>query len=66
MPQEGFGIFMDACSLCEFFNMEYTADSSFLERGKNIIGVCFKSSVEYHVAVIFDQHYLAFLVGNST
>ena len=57
---------MDACSLYEFFNMEYTADSSFLERGKNIIGVCFKSSVEYHVAVIFDQHYLAFLVGNST
>ena len=30
MPQGGLGIFVDAWSLCEFFNMDYISESSLL------------------------------------
>ena len=49
MPQGGFGIFIDAWSLCAFFNMDHTSESSFLERGKKVRGVYFKSSGEARV-----------------
>ena len=38
IPQGGLGIFLYAWSLCAFFNMEYTSESSFLEKGKKVIG----------------------------
>ena len=36
MPWGGFGLFVDAWSPCAFFNMDYTYESSFLERGKKV------------------------------
>ena len=44
MPWGGFGIFLDACSLCAFYNMDYTSEYSFLERVKKFRGLGFKSS----------------------
>ena len=55
MPQGGFEIFMDACPLCEFCNIDYTYDSSFLLRVKKVRGVRFKSSEEYHTTITFYQ-----------
>ena len=46
MPRGGFGLFVNAWSLCEFCNMEYTYESSFLERGNKVRGVGIKSSWE--------------------
>ena len=66
MPWGGFGIFVDAWYLCAFFNMEYTSESSFLEKAKKVRGVNFKSSGEARVAITFDQRCPAFLVGHST
>ena len=57
---------MNAWSLCAFYNMDYTSESSLLERGGNIRGGNLKSSREAHVASIFDQWYPDFLVGHST
>ena len=62
----GFGLFVDAWSLCAFSNMKYTSESSFLERGNKVIGHNFKSSGEARVASTFDQRYPAFLVGHCT
>ena len=66
IPQGGLGIFLYAWSLCAFFNMEYTSESSFLEKGKKVIGANFKSSGEARVASTFDQKCPDFLGGNST
>ena len=66
MPWGGFGIFVDAWYLCAFFNMEYTSESSSLERGKKIRGAKLKSSGEDHVGNNFDQHCPAFLVVHPT
>ena len=66
MPQGGFGIFVNTWSLCKFSNMDYTSDSSFLERGKKTRGVNFKSSGEAHVSSTIDQRYPVFLVINCT
>ena len=66
MPRRGFGLFVHAWSLIEFFNMEYTSESSSLERGKKIRGAKLKSSGEDHVGNNFDQHYPAFLVVHPT
>ena len=38
-----FGLFVDACYLCEFCNMDYISESSFLDRGKEVRGENFKS-----------------------
>ena len=65
IPQGGFGIFVNAWSLCAFFNMDYTSEFSFLERGKKVRGVHFKSSGEASVASTFDHKYPTFLVGHS-
>ena len=64
IPQGGLGLFVYAWSLCAFFNVDYTSDSSFLERGKNVRGANFKSSGEALMASTFDQRYPAFLVEN--
>ena len=66
MPQGVFGIFMDDCSLCAFFNMDYTSESYLLERGKKDRGANFNSSEESRVASNFYQQYPAFVVGQST
>ena len=62
----GSGIFMDACSLCEFCNMGYTSKSFFLERVNKVRGVEFKLSGEVRVASTLYQRCPAFLVGHST
>ena len=36
--------FVDAWGICTFFSMDYTYESSFLKKGKKVIGVNFKSS----------------------
>ena len=46
--------------------MDYTSDSSCLERGNKFRGVGFKSPGEYRVLSTFDQWYPVFLVGHST
>ena len=66
MPHRGFEIFMDACPLCEFCNIDYTSESSFLEKWKKVRSVGFNSSEESHVTSTFDQRYPAFLMGNSS
>ena len=66
IPRGGFGIFVDAWSLCAHFNMDYTSESSFLERGKTVRGEEFMLSGEALVESTFDQQYLAFIVGHST
>ena len=66
MPQGVFGVFMDAWYLCEFCNVDYTSDSSLLERLTKVIGVRFNSSGEARVAIIFYHSYQAFLVVRST
>ena len=66
IPWGGFGLFVDAWSLCAFCNMVYTSESSLLERGKNVRGTYFNSSGEACVASNFDQLHPAFLVGHST
>ena len=43
MPWGGFGIFLYACSLCAFYNMDYTSEYSFIERVKKFRGLGFKS-----------------------
>ena len=55
MPQGGFGIFVGAWYLCAFFNMDYTSESSFLERKNKSRGANFKSSGESYVARNFEQ-----------
>ena len=66
IPWIFFGIFVYDWTLCEFFNMDYTFESSLLERGKKVRGVNFNSSGESRVASTFDQQYPAFLLGHST
>ena len=44
IPRGGFGLFVDAWSLCTFCNMYYTSESSLIERGNTVRGVGFKSS----------------------
>ena len=66
MPRGGFVLFMDAWYLCALCSMYYTSESSFLERGKKVRGMNFKSSGESRVARNFYQRYPAFLVGHST
>ena len=46
----GFGILVYAWSLCALCNMDYTSESSFLEKGKKVRGSNFKSSGEARVA----------------
>ena len=58
-------IFVDAWSLCAFFNIDYTSESSFLERGKKVRGGNFKSSGESRVTSTFDQQNPAYIVGHS-
>ena len=50
MTWGGSGIFVDACSLYEFCNMDYTSESSILEKVNKGIGVGFNSSGEAHLA----------------
>ena len=66
MPWGGFGIFVDAWSLCAFCSMDFTSESSFLESVNKVRGANFKSSGEAHVASTFYQRYPAFLKGHST
>ena len=66
MTQGGLGIFMDAWYLCAFFNVNYTSESSFLERRGNVKGANFKSSGEARMASNFDRRYPDFPVGNFT
>ena len=66
IPRGGFGIFINSWSLCEFFNIEYTFDSSVLERVNKVRGSNYKSSGEAHVASTLDQQYPEFLVRYST
>ena len=42
IPWGGFGIFVDAWSPCAFCKMDYTSESSFLERRNKVRGVIFK------------------------
>ena len=55
MPWGGFGVFVDACSLCAFYNIYYIYGSTFTERWKKPRGVGFKSSGEARVASPFNQ-----------
>ena len=57
IPQEGFGIFVDAWSLCVFFNVDYTSDYLFLFRVKKFRGLVFKTPGEARVDSTFDQRY---------
>ena len=57
---------MDAWYPWVIFNVEYTSESSFLERAKKVIGVGFKFSGKSGMASMFDQGYPAFLVVLST
>ena len=66
MHQGGSGLFVDACYLCEFFNVDYTSDSFLLERVNDFRGVGFKLSGEFCVACTFYQRCQAFIVGHST
>ena len=66
MPWGGFRLSVNTWSLCEFSNMEYTSESSLIEKGKKVRGAKFKSSGEDRVARNFDQRYPAFLRGKST
>ena len=66
ISEGGLGLFVDAWYLCAFFNMDYTSESSFLERGKKARGSKFNSLGESHTERTFDQQYPAFLVGQST
>ena len=66
IPQGGFDIFVDAWSLCEFCNTDYTYENSFLERVNKVRGGNFKSSVEAGVVSNFDQRYPAFIMVHST
>ena len=56
IPWGGFGLFVDAWYQCEFCNMEYTAESYFLERGRNVIGENFKSSGKDRVEITFEKY----------
>ena len=38
MHRGSFGLFVDAWSLCEYFNMDYNSESSFLESRKKVEG----------------------------
>ena len=53
LPLGGLGIFVDAWSLCEIFNMDYISESSLLERVNKIRGANFKSSGEARVESTF-------------
>ena len=55
MPWGGFRIFVDAWYLCAFCNIDYTSKSYFLEMGKKVVGVGFKSSGELHLEITFYQ-----------
>ena len=62
----GVGLFMNAWSLCVFYNMDYTSESSLIKRGMRFRGENFKLSGEVRVAITFYQHQHAFLVGHSS
>ena len=66
ISEGGLGLFVDAWYLCAFFNMDYTSESSFLERGKKVRGANFKSSGEDQMGSTFYQRYPDFLMVHST
>ena len=55
IPWGGLGVFLDAWYLCSICNMDYTSETSFLERVKKFQGANFKSCKEACVASTFDQ-----------
>ena len=66
MPWGSFGLFVDDWSLYEICNMNYSSESSFLEKGNKVIEMGINSSGGACVASTFDHRYSDFLVGHST
>ena len=58
-------IFVGDWSLRALFNMDYTYESSFLNRRKNAGGLGYRTPREARVENTFEQRYPAFLVGHT-